>query len=279
MSVTMVEGDYMVAVGFYKLIEGVAHIAIINVHDAGIWISDSHWRHIHFNGNISLMIIAVAWFIHFVAGSHKQVVTAMGHSCRACIEWNCSVSSIQTAGLYFVPILIILRDTENLEGVVLFRIFLTTKDIIIIAGVIESTKDRQFIVDKLSAERFKIRAVIFHKELALDSAWLDTHIIAVVAHCQVRFHCVRPLHIVLSIHIRAWIRNTLRHGKGTERSSRHSSRNSHCARQDNAQHSFLHIHQFHHLIQKLLNENTFIYIISQRKAYVNENKLQWEWFQ
>ena len=59
----------------------------------------------------------------------------MGHSCRACIEWNCSVSSIQTAGLYFVPILIILRDTENLEGVVLFRIFLTAKDIIIIAGV------------------------------------------------------------------------------------------------------------------------------------------------
>ena len=42
MSVTMVEGDYMVAVGFYKLIEGVAHIAIINVHDAGIRISDSH---------------------------------------------------------------------------------------------------------------------------------------------------------------------------------------------------------------------------------------------
>ena len=42
MSVTMVEGDYMVAVGFYKLIEGVANIAIINVHDAGIRISDSH---------------------------------------------------------------------------------------------------------------------------------------------------------------------------------------------------------------------------------------------
>ena len=36
MSVTMVEGDYMVAVSFYKLIEGVANIAIINVHDAGI---------------------------------------------------------------------------------------------------------------------------------------------------------------------------------------------------------------------------------------------------
>ena len=36
MSVTMVEGDYMGAVGFYKLIEGVAHIAILNIHDAGI---------------------------------------------------------------------------------------------------------------------------------------------------------------------------------------------------------------------------------------------------
>ena len=94
----------------------------------------------------------------------------MGHSCRACVERNCSVSAIQATGLYSVPILIIFRDTENLEGVVLFRIFLTAKDIIIIAGVIESTKDRQFIVDKLSAERFKIRAVIFHKELALDSA-------------------------------------------------------------------------------------------------------------
>ena len=94
----------------------------------------------------------------------------MGHSCRACIEWNCSVSAIQTTRLYFVPILIILRYTENLEGVVLFRIFLTAKDIIIIAGVIESTKDRQLVVDKLSAERFKIRAVIFHKEFALDSA-------------------------------------------------------------------------------------------------------------
>ena len=42
MSVTMVEGDYMGAVGFYKLIEGVAHIAILNIHDAGIRISDSH---------------------------------------------------------------------------------------------------------------------------------------------------------------------------------------------------------------------------------------------
>ena len=147
----MVEGNYMGAVGFYKLIEGVAHIAIRNVHDAGIRIRDSHWRHIHFNGNIRLMIIAVAWFIHFVAGSHKQVVAAVGHSCWACIEWNCSVSAIQTTGLYFVPILIILRDTENLEGVVLFRIFLTAKDIIIIAGVIESAKDRQLIVDKLSA--------------------------------------------------------------------------------------------------------------------------------
>ena len=105
-----------------------------------------------------------------MASSDKQVVTAVGHSCRACIKWNCSVSAIQTTRLYFVPILIILRYTENLEGVVLFRIFLTAKYIIIIAGVIESTKDRQFIVDKLSAERFKIRAVIFHKELALDSA-------------------------------------------------------------------------------------------------------------
>ena len=42
MSVTMVEGNYMGAVGFYKLIEGVAHIAILNVHDAGIRIRDSH---------------------------------------------------------------------------------------------------------------------------------------------------------------------------------------------------------------------------------------------
>ena len=85
----------------------------------------------------------------------------------------------------------------------MFRIFLTAKDIIIIARVIESAKDRQLIVDKLSAERFKIRAVIFHKELALNSTSLDTHIISVVAQCQVRFHCVRPLCIVLSIHVRA----------------------------------------------------------------------------
>ena len=121
-----------------KLIEGMAHISIIRVHNSRKCIRQRHIRCIHGKCHVCLMSI-----IHLMAGSHKNIVSISRHSGRTGTKRKCCICPEKATGALRLPVLRILCQPIDFFCIISFLVVCSGKDVIIIISLIECSENRK----------------------------------------------------------------------------------------------------------------------------------------
>ena len=135
--ITMIHTQKLSIVHLYKLVQRQARISICSITNLGKLIDNIHVYSIYGKSCISLSPM-----IHSMAGSDKEIISIHSHSGRPTLKWNCSIASKKTTGSQIFPVFCIFRNSENFFGIISSRIFVTSKNIIIVITFVKCAKNR-----------------------------------------------------------------------------------------------------------------------------------------
>ena len=199
--VAVVQGnDLAVLVHQNKLVEGVADVAVGDVHHVVEGIGDGHVALPHRHGQVGLVIEAVAAGVHLVAGADIQVAAVLVAAQAARVKGDGGVGPLQAGGAQPVPVLVILDHPDDLGGTALGGVGLAEDQEIIVGSGVEAAPDGQLRLQGPAGEQSKVPAVVLNDHLAAGVFHPGE---SAVVFVQVGGHRLAPGGIVLLVDVAA----------------------------------------------------------------------------
>ena len=167
--VAVVQGDdVLVAVHQHELVKGVAHVAHRGVHYLGIGVQNGHALLLHADGQVGLVVQAVAAGVHLVAGADVELAAVLVHPQGAGVKGGGGVGAVQAGLAQALPVLGVLHHPDDLGAVVLIGVLLAEHQEVVVRPGEEAAPQGQFHGDGAAGLEGEVGGVVLHHHLAVD---------------------------------------------------------------------------------------------------------------
>ena len=183
-----------------ELVEGVAHIAVGDVHHVVIGVGDGHVALPHRHGQVGLVVEAVVAGVHLMAGAEVEVAAVLVAPQAASVEGHGGVGPPQAGLPQAVPVLVVLDHPDDLGAVALGGVGLAEDQEVVVLPGEKAAPEGQLHGHRAAGLEGEGAVIVLHHDLPAGVLHPGQ---AAVVPVQVRGHRLAPGGVVVLVDVAA----------------------------------------------------------------------------